>query len=128
MDPGELRVPLLAKVDCSVEQVLVRGGRPKIQMVPLRPRAEAAVVVFREIGRKRAAPTVGTMMNWTISVDLLTPSGSRNESQEFEDLLHGYDGTHSLKIDARHRIGPEHEKRQPVLFYVIQNTNRVGLG
>ena len=107
MDPGYFGVRLLAKINGSVKQVLVRRGCPQIQIVPLRAAEEAAVVVFREIGRKRAASPVGTMMNRTISVDLLTPSGGRDESQEFEDLPHGHHRPHSVKIDARHRISPE---------------------
>ena len=107
MDPGNLRVHLSAKVDGCIKQVLVCCRCPKIQMVPLGPAEEAAVVVLREIRGKGAMSRIGTMMNRTISIDLLTPSGSGDESQEIEDLLHGHDGTHSLKIDARHRIGPE---------------------
>ena len=91
MDPGNFRVPLLANVDGRVKQVLIRRSCPEIQMVPLRPTEEAAVVVFREIGRKRAPSPVGTMMNRTISVDLLTPNGGRNESEEIKNLLHGHD-------------------------------------
>jgi hypothetical protein len=71
---------------------------------------------------ERTPPPVGTMMNRTVSIDRLTSSGSRNESQEFEDLLHGDDGTHSLKIDARHRMVRKYEKRQLVLFWEYSET------
>ena len=47
------------------------------------------------------------MMNRAITVELVTPRGGRDESQQFEDLLHGHHRSHSLKIDARHRISPE---------------------
>ena len=107
MDPGHFGVPLLAKVDGSVKQVLVRRSCPEFQIVPRRAAQEAALVIFREIGRKATPSPVRTMMNRTISVDLRTPSGGRDESHEFEDLLLGHQRSHSVKIDARHRIGPE---------------------
>jgi len=107
MDPGHFNLPLLAKVDGSVKQVLVRRGGPEIQLVPLRPALKAAEVVFREIGRKASPSPVRTVMNRTISVELLTPSGNRYEPQEFEDLLHGHHRSHRVKIDARHSIRPE---------------------
>ena len=116
---------MLAKVDGSVKQTLIRRGCPEIQLVPLRPAEEAAVVVFGEIGRKRAPSPVGTMMNRTISVDLMSASVGRGESQEFEDLLHGHHQSHSVKIDARHRNrSGKHEKRQPVLFWESEQKQR----
>ena len=113
MDPGHFGVPLFAKVDGSVKQVLLRRGCPEIQLVPLRPAEETAVVVFREIGRERAASPVATMMNRTISVELMSASAGRDESQEFEDLLHGDHRPHCLKMHTRHRIGPETRRGNP---------------
>jgi len=107
MNPGHFDVHSFAKVDRRVEQALVRRGGPEIQMVSVRAAEETAVVVLREIRRKRPLSPVGTMTNWTIANHLLPPSGGRNESQKFEDLWHGHYRSHSLKIDARHCNDPE---------------------
>jgi hypothetical protein len=115
MNPGHVDVHSVAKVDRRVEQALVRRGGPEIQMVSVRATEETAVVLLREIRRKRPLSPVATMTNWTIAVHLLPPSGGRDKSQEFEDLWQGHHRSHSLKIDARHRIIRKQEKRQPVL-------------
>ena len=60
------------------------------------------------------------MMNRTITVNLVTSSRGRDESQQIEDLLHGHHRSHSLKIDARHRIGPENTRRGNPYFSVSQ--------
>jgi hypothetical protein len=105
-------MPLVAKIDGSRKELLVRRVRPKIQLVPLRTALEAMVVVLGKIGREFPPSSIATTSNRTDPIDLLASSGGGNESQEFEDLLHGDHQSHSMKIDPRHGIAPQPEKRR----------------
>jgi hypothetical protein len=111
VDPRYLDIPLVAKIDGSGKELLVRRVRPKIQLVPLRTALEATVVVLGKIGREFPPSSIATTSHRTNSIDLRASNGGGNESQEFEHLLHGDHQSHRMKIDPRHGVAPQEEYR-----------------
>jgi hypothetical protein len=99
-NPGNSAAKPMAKVDRCLIQGLLRGSRPKLELVTLTLAAMAKVATACHVHRERAMKPGPGLMQWTSSVPLHPRSICRLEPQQAQNLLHRDLSANSVEVDA----------------------------
>ena len=113
MNPRDLQMKLLAKVNGCIVEACLGGCRPKVQLISSGTTTEAAIGVFAKICRERPTSWRRGPMYRTRSSHLIPLAPPWDKTQQFQDLGHGHFRPHGFKVNARHQHLPRAEKRNP---------------